>query len=113
MKLFSRLSAKLLVLVMIIAACFGLTACEDIKTLEVKVSVYRTTESDYKEYVLPVDLYRHLAPRTVDAVIAAAEEGYYNDTIIYRIDLHNAFASLRSMRMRAFLIYLPFSTCLK
>ena len=41
-----------------LTACFGLAACEDLQTLEVKVSANGT------EYTMTVDLYRHLAPET-------------------------------------------------
>ena len=67
-----------------ILAAFTFTACRDIKTVEVKLSVYNYTDDKFEEKTLTVDLYRHLAPKTVDNVLAAINDGYYNGTVIYQ-----------------------------
>ena len=63
-----------------LTACFGLAACEDLQTLEVKVSANGT------EYTMTVDLYRHLAPETCKIIEKYVEEGYYDGTLIYEND---------------------------
>jgi cyclophilin family peptidyl-prolyl cis-trans isomerase len=70
---------------MVLGACLGLTACEDIKKLEITVSVYDADESAVVDKTLTVDLYRHLAPETVDHIInECVNKGYYNDAIFYK-----------------------------
>lgn len=66
--------------------CMGLFACkkEDIRQAEVKVSVYDTANSEFKTLTMTVDLYRHLAPKTCDAIIKYIKEGYYNNTLVYK-----------------------------
>lgn len=82
-----KLIVNIVAVLMVVASCFTLTACkEDIKTVELKVSVYNYAESvaDFEEVTLTIDLYRHLAPNTVDTVIKYIKEGYYNDAIFYK-----------------------------
>ena len=66
-------------------AAITFTACRDIKTVEVNFSVYNYTDSKYEDHVLTVDLYRHLAPKTVDNVISAIEDGYYDGALLYQL----------------------------
>lgn len=84
LKIISGLMASLMLLI----ATLSLSACsEDIVTLTVKVQVcnYATKElHDEEEYTtLTIDLYRHLAPKTVDAIVKYINDGYYNDTTFY------------------------------
>ena len=74
----------LLMVVLMPCVCIGLTACEDIKELEVKISVYDTEANAQKDLTLTVDLYRHLAPDTVDKILSYVEKGYYNDTLFFK-----------------------------
>lgn len=60
-----------------LALCMGLTACEDLQTLEIKVS------ANGEEYTMTVDLYRHLAPETCKTIEEYVNAGYYNDLLIY------------------------------
>lgn len=83
MKRFSKILVNILAVVMVAFSCFFLTACEDITVLEVKVNVYNTTDKVMEEKTLTVDLYRHLAPSTVDTITKYAKEGYYNDSFFY------------------------------
>lgn len=63
-----------------VTACFGLSACEDIKTMEVKLSANGT------EYTMSVELYRHLAPETCKIIEKYVAEGYYDGSLIYKND---------------------------
>lgn len=84
MKRFIKFICTALVAVISCAACLSLVACEDIKTLSVKVSVYDTSSKTNVEKEIEIDLYRHLAPDTVDAIISYVEKGYYNDLLFYK-----------------------------
>lgn len=84
MKKFSKLLVRLLVLVMTAVVCLSFTACEDIKKLEVTVSVYNAETKQVEEEVITIDLYRHLAPKTVDTILGYASEGYYDNSLIYK-----------------------------
>ena len=80
-KLFTNLIA-ILMLVVVLASCM---ACEDIKTLKITVDVYQGLETTTpKSYEVKFDLYRHLAPETVDGVQSLVKNGYYENTIFYK-----------------------------
>ncbi len=90
MKLFKKFFTCIMATLLTVVACFGLTACakEDIVQVEIKIQVYNPDDSalyDEDEVVLTIDLYRHLAPKTCDAIIKYVKDGYYNDAIFYRL----------------------------
>lgn len=70
------------------AVCaFGLSACEDIKKLDISLSLYNYTDSAFyadSDVKFSVDLYRHLAPKTVDKVLEHVKAGYYDNAIFYQ-----------------------------
>ena len=78
MKKFFKKCLCLMISAICLAACFGLTACEDIKTLEVKVS------ANGEEYTMTVELYRHLAPETCKKIEEYAQAGYYDGALVYK-----------------------------
>ena len=84
MKSFKKILINVIAVVIALTACLGLVACEDIKKLEVTISIYDTDESAVVEKTLTVDLYRHLAPKTVDHIIDTVEDGYYNNVLLYK-----------------------------
>lgn len=84
MKRFLKTICCVLIAVLMPCVCIGLTACEDIKELEVKISVFNTETEAQEELVLTVDLYRHLAPETVDKIVSYVEQGYYNDVLFHK-----------------------------
>ncbi len=80
---FKKIVSLLAVAVMSVC-CFSFAACEDIKTLEIQIQAYNYTDkATYEDVTLTVDLYRHLAPKTVDAIVEYVEEGYYDNTTFY------------------------------
>ena len=88
MKKITKIMVNLLVAILLATTCFGLVGCskEDIKTVELTVSVFNyetNTWYDEDETKITIDLYRHLAPNTVDAIVSYVEEGYYDDTLFY------------------------------
>ena len=85
-----RLKKLIVVLMAVVMACvcsvtlFG-CAKEDIKKMEVKIAVYNFESSGTTEtYTMSIDLYRHLAPNTVDAIVKYVNEGYYNNKVFYK-----------------------------
>lgn len=90
MKRFVKILVNALAVVMLGVCCLSFTACEDIKKMEVTTKIYSTSEKKTLTRTLSVDLYRHLAPQTVDAVTSAVEKGYYNNAFFYTRMDYNA-----------------------
>lgn len=84
MKRLIKVFANLTVAVLACMACFCLTACEDLRTIEITFEVYNTAENVVEEKTLSVTMYRHLAPETVDAITGYAKDGYYDGAVIYQ-----------------------------
>lgn len=86
MKRIKKLFVNLIAIVMVVVSCLSLTACKDVRTLELSIQVYDYTESATKNVTLTVDLYGHLAPKTVDAIESYVKDGYYDNAIFYKLD---------------------------
>ena len=77
-----------MVAVLLICTCFGFAGCsgEDIVKVELKISVFNNEDNEWydeEDTTLTIDLYRHLAPATVDAIVGYINEGYYDNAIFY------------------------------
>lgn len=86
MKKLTKILINAIALLMLFVTTIGMSACADIKTLEVTVQVYDYEAKaffDDEDVTFDIDLYRHLAPNTVDAVLAHVNNGYYDDTFFY------------------------------
>ena len=90
MKKLLKLVCIALSVCLLVATCFSMVACEDIKTAEVTVSVFDASSNKNVEKTVSIKLYRHLAPNTVDAITDYAKQGYYNDLVFYK---NNAYAT--------------------
>ena len=86
MKGIKRILVNIVAVIMLVAACMSLTACKDVRTMELKLKVYDYTNNSFQEITMTVDLYAHLAPKTVDAIEGYINDGYYNNTIFYELD---------------------------
>ena len=86
MKLFKKIFTSFLVVAMLVTFCTGLTACKDIRTLELQLKVYDYSAEEMKDATLTIELYRHLAEQTVDSVIEAVEDGFYDGAVFYKMD---------------------------
>ena len=88
MKRIKKLFVGLMAMIMTCVCTFSLAGCvEDIKKLELNIQVYDySTTNEMEDYTISIDLYRHLAPKTVDAIIEYVNDGYYNDAIFYKMD---------------------------
>ncbi len=86
MKSIKRIFINLMATLLVVGACFGLTACKkDIREMVITISVYNYEDNVTEEVTLKVDLYGHLAPKTVDAINEYVNDGYYNNTAIYKL----------------------------
>lgn len=94
MKRFIKILTSALAIVLFATCALSFTACEDIRKMEFNMSVYNVTDKKTEEDTLTIDLYRHLAPKTVDAVMAAAKTGAYDNTFFYKIGTINGGSSI-------------------
>ena len=89
MKRLNKIFTSIVAFIMLFTMCFSLTGCiEDIKRVELTIAVYDYENNkmyDQSDVTLTIDLYRHLAPNTVDAIMSYVEDGYYNNTIFYKM----------------------------
>lgn len=84
MKKLKKLFISAVALMLCFVCVFSLTACgEEIDKAELKVSIYNYADKEMEEYSMNIDLYRHLAPKTVDAISSYINGGYYNGTVFY------------------------------
>ena len=87
MKKLLKIAVNLMAVVMIAVCSFSLAACEDIKQLKLTLNLYNNTDGVFyaeSDVEFSVDLYRHLAPKTVDKVIEHVKAGYYDNAIFYQ-----------------------------
>lgn len=86
MKGIKRILVNIVAVIMLVATCMSLTACKDVRTMELKLKVYDYANKNFQEITMTVDLYAHLAPKTVDAIEGYVKDGYYNNTIFYELE---------------------------
>ena len=87
MKKLFKLAVNFMAALLMTVATFGLAACEDIKKVELKLSLYNYSDSTFyaeDDVKFTVELYRHLAPKTVDKVLEHVKAGYYDNAIFYK-----------------------------
>lgn len=88
MKGLTKTIINALVVVLLAVSCFGLVGCKkDIKTVELTIALYDYENNqmfDESEVTITIDLYRHLAPKTVDKMVEYVNDGYYNGAIFYK-----------------------------
>lgn len=87
MKRLKKLFVGIMAMVMACVCTFGLTGCiEDIKKLELNVQIYNYENHEVEDYTMSIDLYRHLAPNTVDAMVKYVNDKYYDGAVFYKQD---------------------------
>lgn len=87
MKKLFKLAVNFMAVALMAVCSFGLAGCEDIKKLELSLSLYNYSDNAFyaeSDVKFSIDLYRHLAPKTVDAVVAHVKAGYYDNAIFYQ-----------------------------
>ena len=84
MRKLKKLFVSFLAMLMLFTCTLGITGCgEDIKKLEIQFEVYNYSAGTMETHTLEVDLYRHLAEQTVDAITNYVNEGYYDNNVVY------------------------------
>lgn len=87
MKKLFKIAVNFMAVVTLTVATFGLAACEDIKKLDISLSLYNYSSNEFyaeSDVKFSVDLYRHLAPKTVDKIIEHVKAGYYDNAVFYQ-----------------------------
>lgn len=86
-----KLLTVVLALFMSFICVMSMTGCSgDIKKLQLKVQVYDYENHNFVVHTMDIDLYRHLAPTTVDAISSYMNAGYYDNTMVYKLSDHSA-----------------------
>ena len=86
MKKIKRLFVNLIAVVLTCAVCLSASACKmDIRKIKLEISVYNYEEGVTEVVAITIDLYRHIAPATVDAILGYVKEGYYNNALFYKM----------------------------
>lgn len=93
MNTMKKILINIMAVLMLVVCCFGMSACqEDITQIKLNLSVYNYDDNEegvdigFENTTLTVDLYGHFAPKTVAAVLKYVKDGYYNNTVFYKID---------------------------
>ncbi len=88
MRKIKRLFVNLITVILTCAVCLSSAACRtDIRKIKLEISVYNYEESvsGFEDVSLTIDLYRHIAPATVDAILSYVKEGYYDNALFYKL----------------------------
>lgn len=86
MKKLFRTFVNFVAAALVAVAVFSFAGCEDIKKVQLDIDVYNLSTQkfyDKSDVSLSVDLYRHLAPLTVDYVLDIVNANYYDGAIFY------------------------------
>lgn len=93
MKRFLKVFTSLMAILIMVIASVTMVGCgEDIKTAKVKIQLFNYSEKDFyseSDSTLTIDLYAHLAPKTVEAITKYINEGYYNNALIYQMEVND------------------------
>ncbi len=94
-----KLTKKILNVVIsfaLIVCSICMISCNKIKTVEVSVQVYDYTQAKFlaeDDVNFEIELFRQLAPKTVDAIVSHIESGFYDDTFFY-VDKDTSYSAL-------------------
>ena len=102
MRRISKLFVNVIAIIMLAFATLSMTACADVVTLEVTLQVYNFTQSKFDEedeVKLTIDMQRHLAPKTVDAIAQYASDGYYDNTVFYLMESYTTQIMIGQYKM--------------
>ena len=83
----------LISIALVVTCCVSTVGCGgNITTAEATMQIYNYTDAEFydqDEVKTTIDLYGHLAPKTVAAITKYINEGYYNNALIYRMTDYN------------------------
>ncbi len=85
MKKHIRKLVNFIAIILVAVFCFSFTACDEanITTISVEIQVCDHEEGTSETKTINIDLYGHLAPKTVAQIVKYVKEGYYNNTVFY------------------------------
>ena len=73
-------------MLMAVVCAFSFSGCSSsIVDAELDIKIYDFTEAEMDDYSLDIDIYSNLAPKTAAAIISYIKEGYYNNTVFYKL----------------------------
>ena len=77
---------------MLAISCFSFAGCkEDITQIKLNITVYNYEQTEegidkgFEDVTLTIDLYGHFAPKTVENILKYVKQGYYNQSVFYKI----------------------------
>ena len=87
MKRFFKIFTGILALILLCTTSLGLVACkEEITQVKLTIEVYNFEESELQTKTVVIDLYEDYAPKTVKNIIKYVKDGYYNNTVFYKLE---------------------------
>ena len=90
MKRFSKLLFTCFALIMTVVCCFSMAGCKaKIRDAQLELQIYDYSSGTLKtgeDVAMSIQLYSHLAPKTVEAMEKYIADGYYDNAIIYQLD---------------------------
>lgn len=90
MNILKKIVITAMSLLMTFVCAFSFAGCvEDIKDVNIKVSVYDFSASKYEDMSLDIELYGHLAPETVESISSLIDGNYYDDTVFYKMSSYD------------------------
>ncbi len=99
MNKFKKIIITMMSLLMTFICTISFMGCDkDIRDVEVKVSIYNFSNNSYENYSLDIELYGHLAPKTVSQITKLIKGGYYNDTVFYMMKSYESQIMLGDLK---------------
>ena len=92
-----KILINVVAVLMLAISCFSFAGCkEDITQIKLNITVYNYEQTEegldkgFEDVTLTIDLYGHFAPKTVENILKYVKQGYYNQTVFYKL---NTFSS--------------------
>lgn len=88
MKRILKFIVNLMAIALFSMCAFSFSACNDITTVKVEFSIYNNSAEHFyskEDVTMSVDLYGHLAPKTVKAIKGYIKDGYFDNAFIYQL----------------------------
>ena len=80
-----KLFTLAIAVLMAVVCTVSFTGCTKIKKMQLTLSVYDYDNHKFVEQTMDIDLYAHLAPKTVEAIMSYVKGGYYDNAVLYKM----------------------------
>lgn len=80
-----KLFTLAIAVLMAVVCTVSFTGCTNIKKMQLTLSVYDYDNHEFVEQTMDIDLYAHLAPKTVEAIMSYVKGGYYDNAVLYKM----------------------------